>query len=303
MGVGKAGISWRKDASHGVRVRIPATAGELVQGTLRGRDFLVTAPIDLYAEIEARIIPQRTTKIHPALPKTLAAAELAREALKITQGVEINIRNPIPVGKGMASSTADVAGVLTALAYLAGHSLSYDHLLRLALQIEPSDGTFLPGIAMLDHRGGSFYRLLGTPPPLDVVIVDLGGHVDTLSFNRRPDLPLLNQKKEKEVARAFRLVVAGIRTGNIALIAQGATLSAIAHQWVLYKQELPRLLSLTSGLGGLGICIAHSGTIVGLLFPPGEGKAKEDRISKLVNRSVATYRLVGGGAVVELLGS
>ena len=41
-----------------------------------------------------------------------------------------------------------------------------------------------PGIALIDHRCGSIAESLGPPPPMEVIVIDTGGTVDTLEFNR-----------------------------------------------------------------------------------------------------------------------
>ena len=46
-----------------------------------------------------------------------------------------------------------------------------------------------------------------------------------------------------------------------------ATHSALAHQRVVCKPQLPALLELGKAFGAVGVNIGHSGTVCGLLFP------------------------------------
>ena len=45
-------------------------------------------------------------------------------------------------------------------------------------------------------------------------------------------------------------------------------MSATIHQRILPKPELPLLLEISAESGGTGVNVAHSGTVVGLMFSP-----------------------------------
>lgn len=249
----------------------PGTCGELVQGTIDGLPFLVTCPIAVYARVRVWLVPGGAGLVSiPASPKVEEAVR--RTAAFILRDVSpplggfIAVDSPLPRGKGMASSSAEIAAACLAVARALGASLNAGEIARLALSIEPSDGVMFRGIVQLDHVGGRLCRWIGDPLPLDVLVLDLGGEVDTVAFNTRPDLPRLNRAKEPLVREALRLVEEGFKRHDPALIGKGATLSALAHQQVLPKHLLPEALDLASHLGAVGMNIAHSGTVVGLLF-------------------------------------
>ncbi|PRR71468.1 GHMP kinase [Moorella stamsii (nom. illeg.)] len=245
--------------------------GELVQGMVDGKYFLITCPINISAEATVTLIPGGRLQGPPGKSKALAAVRLAMALLGEKQwGARLAINNPLPPGKGLASSTADVAAAAAATARALGAELSLEEIKRIALAIEPSDGTFLPGIVLFDHLRGEFWESLGEPPPLAILIVDLGGTVDTVLFNQRRDLMTLNQAREGAVRQAVALVREGLARGRAELIARGATLSALTNQEILYKPELETLLELATSLGALGVNAAHSGTVAGILYRPGE---------------------------------
>lgn len=52
--------------------------------------------------------------------------------------------------------------------------------------VEPTDGVMYPGVVVFEHRAVRLRAELGTLPPLTVVAVDEGGHLDTVAHNRRP---------------------------------------------------------------------------------------------------------------------
>jgi L-threonine kinase len=273
--------------------------GELVQGMVDGKYFLITCPINISAEVTVTLVPGGRFQGPPGKSKALAAARLTMARLGEKQwGARLTINNPLPPGKGLASSTADVAAAAAATARALGAELSLEEIKRIALAIEPSDGTFLPGIVLFDHLRGEFWESLGEPPPLAILIVDLGGTVDTILFNRRRDLMALNRAKEGAVRRAVALVREGLASGRVELIARGATLSALANQEILHKPELETLVELATGLGALGVNVAHSGTVAGILYRPGE--VDSDELERKI-RAVFPYvhfiraTMTGGG--------
>lgn len=247
-----------------VKVKAPGSCGELVQGTLNGNNFLITCPIDLYSEIT--ILPDlqqtgsRGSKLRMAIDKTSHYLQIADNQFAI------EVRSDLPSGKGMASSSADISAVCQAIALDAGTSLTPDEIADIALSIEPTDGIFYPGIMMFDHIHGRIRRSLGNPPKIIILVFDVGGEIDTLYFNRRNDLIRLNREKAGQVARALEMVMAGLKSGNSALIGQGATLSALANQKILYKPSLEKVITISNRFGALGVNAAHSGTVLGIMF-------------------------------------
>ena len=204
----------------------------------------------------------------PNAPKSRRAVELTLEHLcRSDVDVRLTLANSLPRRKGMASSTADVSASIAATAAATGKSdtmpPSGDR--TLALLIEPSDGLMLPGVSLFDHRNGTKVRTLGAAPPMRVVVLDFGGDIDTIEFNsvdREQTLRGLQPRFEE----ALSLIVRGVEHGHPEEVAAGATLSAVANQKVLYKPQLDAVMSVADELGALGINVAHSGTVFGMLF-------------------------------------
>ncbi len=314
---------WRAAAGRpAVVARTPGSCGELVQGAIAGVDFLVTCPIDLFAE--ARAIPiagPAPAGSPPAgrMPAVLGPYPKVRRALALyldraglaTVPCRLSLASSLPPGKGMGSSTADIASALAAVAASAGVPLGPRELAGLALQVEPSDGTMFPGIALFDHRRGRVWGSLGDPPPLEVLIYDPGGGVDTVAFNARSDLARLNRAKEPEVREALALVRRGLdlaRTGRhraaAEFIGAGATLSALAHQRILYKPRLEEVVRLARQAGAVGVTVAHSGTVMGILFHPGGTPAGAARpyLEARLGARLMLARVVSGGTRLAAAG-
>jgi len=286
--------------------RAPVTCGELVQGEISGRDFLVTCPLERFSQ--ARVYCEWAGEAAPPCgapgderagdhcpieilsgqpPAEVAKAVLAVRKTVAWFGIEprrvwLDLSCPAPAGKGMGSSTADIVAAARATAACLGEKLSPRQLARLALSIEPSDGVMFAGITLFDHRRGKIARILGKAPPARVLVFDYGGKVDTLGFNQRPSLPGLNRAKEKEVRLALQKVRRGLQCGNLDLIGEGATRSALAHQAILPKAGLAEIAGAAVKMGAKGVICAHSGTVIGVLYPRESRRVKE--CARFLNR-------------------
>jgi len=201
----------------------------------------------------------------------------------------------------MASSTADVSASIAASAAALGESeaMPPSEIAGIALTIEPSDGLMLPGISLFDHRNGTAARTLGLAPPMRVVVLDFGGDVDTIEFNSvdREDVLRRLQPRFEE---ALALIVRGIQHRRPEDVAAGATLSSVANQEVLYKPHLDVVMRLADELRALGVNVAHSGTVTGMLFND-DAELTANAVSYIRDRvpgvrHVYDRRIVNGGA-------
>lgn len=214
----------------------------------------------------------------------------------------LEVECPLPHSKGFGTSTADVVGAIVAAAEAAGARLNPVEIARLAVAVEPSDGTMFPGLALFDHREAGRWELLGPSPPLRVVVLEFEGLVDTLEYNARLDLDYL-RSMESAHREAVELLRQGLRLRRPELIGLAATTSAVINQRVLPKPHLERVIDLAAQFHALGVCAAHSGTALGVLFDPGELQgaqglleAARHRLDQLRDGWVS--RMVDGGARV-----
>ena len=287
-------------------VRVPGTCGELVQGTLGGVAFHVTCPIDVYSTVTVEFTEAPGVEHPPGLTKAGAGARLALAHLGARYGARTSVRSDLPAGKGLGSSTADIVGAIAGCALALGEPLDLPTIARLALAVEPTDGSFFPGIVLFDHRGGQLYEPLGRAPSLAITVLDFGGEVDTLQFNAVDRTSLLHSL-EPEVREALALVRRGLAAGRLDLIGRGATLSALANQRVLPKPEQPMVLDFARSVQALGINVGHSGTVLGVLLDP----ARHDACQVLARARrelpglelAFACRLTDGGIVAECPGS
>lgn len=248
-----------------VTVKAPGSCGELAQGIIGGKNFLITCPIDVYSKVT--VTTDESTSVHSG-SKVLTAIDKTIQYLQIKRrSFHVSVKSDLPLGKGMASSSADISATCQSIALHAGTLLSPDEIADIALSIEPTDGIFYPGIVLFDHVHGHLRQFLGRAIPMYIVIFDAGGEIDTLHFNQRHDLKKLNEANEYQVHQAVDLIRKGLAAQDIALIGKGATISARANQKILFKPHLEEMIAIGLSWGAVGVNIAHSGTVVGILFP------------------------------------
>lgn len=278
---------------------LPATCGELVQGLLDGVPCLVSCPIDQYGTATVRLKPEPGWEVPTDAPKAVSALHAGLAYLGGSPGGgRLQLISDLPRGRGYGSSTADVGATLYALGQALGQFLAAHEITRMAVEVEPSDSTIFPGLVLFDHRCGSFHKRLGPAPSLAVIVIDPGGEVDTLAYNREVKIESL-RRFTIEHREAIALLEAGVTGQDWARVGQAATLSARTHQAVLFNPLLETALDICQALGGLGVCRAHSGTILGLLFDPTRTPPDESlrRARAVIPQSVRMYlrTLVDGG--------
>ena len=281
-------------------VRAPGVCGELAQGMLGDSYFLVTCPVDFFSRVRVELFSDSTGIDAPSdCPKTASAIANTLAFLGCSElGARVAVSNPIPRSKGFGSSSADLAAAISATGLALGKELTPSQIGALALSIEPTDGIMFPGITLFDHRDGTLAEELGSPLPMEIVALDFGGKVDTLDFNQTDRR---NQWKavRAETDEALELVRQGLQQRDVRLLGKGASLSAEAAQQVLFKPRLPEVKTFALQVGAVGVNVAHSGAIIGVLLDATErrGKSVFRQVRQAFPDAEAIHhlRLLGGG--------
>ena len=286
-------------------VRVPGVCGELVQGMQGDSLFLVTCPIDFFSRVRVDLYDGGPAGELPEVagcanhPKAAEAVRATLERLGHARlSARLSVNNPIPRGKGMGSSTADVAAAIAATGLALGVELLPGVIAEIALSVEPTDGVMFPGIAMFDHLAGSIAESLGPPPPMEIVALDFGGAVDTVEFNKVDRRPLW-RSIQAETSQALELVRAGVQQGDPEMVGRGSSISALASQQVLPKPRLAEVNEFAARVGAVGVNVGHSGTIIGILLDarPRRGKSTFRQAQEAFPDAemVHHFRLLGGG--------
>ncbi len=253
------------------RALCPGSMGELVQGVWEGKEVLISLTIDRFAEMEVNLVNTLSvpkTQDMQKLWKSKRALEIALEEWGLADlgdHIEFRRRRWIPEGKGYASSTADIAAMLAALARLMGRDLCEEDIARIALRVEPSDSTVFSQMCLFDHLRGSVLIRFPAPKNLGVVVVELPGTLDTVSVNRGFMCFKWSQYKI-ELSEAFENAQRGLEEGNLKLLGKAATLSSWIAQSFFPEPIFEKLVEMSSAVGGLGVNRAHTGKAFGILF-------------------------------------
>ncbi|ERT60747.1 GHMP kinase [Megasphaera vaginalis (ex Srinivasan et al. 2021)] len=239
-----------------IRVRVPGSCGELLQGVAGTTPFLVTAPVNRYTTVfisdTGRPAVPLGEKSRSALRRTLAYLGESRFPFSLS------LCSELPQGKGMASSSADVSAVIIATAAAFGRRLSEAETAVLATSVEPTDGIFCRGIVAFDHVHGAVLHRWTEIPPYCIAVFDMGGSVDTLALHRK-----LATQGEKRL----RLPAETLCSMTVDDVLQAAAESLFLNQEILRKPQLGVLAATARQYGAVSICGAHSGTVVGAFFP------------------------------------
>ena len=260
--------------------------GELLQGMFIGPEGgpmrgLVTLPCELYcSEAEFRPGTQPGVDVVPDWKwKAQKAARLTLEHLGTEDvGGELHLSSTIPIGWGMGSSTSDVIAAIRATATGVGVTLPTEEVARLAVAAETASDSIMFGdrALLFAQRDALVIEDFGAVfPAFEVLGFSTGNAVDTLSFTPA-------QYDDRDIGRFEELRTLlrdGVRTGDTAVVGYVATTSARINQRFLPKPELDALLKLVASSGAVGLQVAHSGSVVGMLFD-GDDDDVEVRLEK-----------------------
>jgi L-threonine kinase len=241
------------------------TFGELVQGVIAERPFLITLPIPSLRS-EAVFIPnpdESKIDVMNSKIKAARAGELLLQQFGVIGGGHLEIRSNIPPGKGMASSSADITAALTAIAKSYSLPVTADIISHIAAKIEPTDGVMYEHAVAFDYIHGELIETFGELPQFILVGVDLGGSVNTVEFNQIPKT--YNSHDSRAFLKAYDSAQEGFRKKDLSFICKAATISARVNQKILpkpYFREFENLAKIYQG----GIVVAHSGTVMGILI-------------------------------------
>lgn len=286
-------------AAASMRLKAPGTCGELMQGAIDERDFLVNCPVNLFSH--ATVSSSAREGLHlddlNKFTKIRDAIALASHEHAFRLSHQVSISSDIPRGKGMASSSADITAALEAVCRSCDVELTDELFAQIVTEIEPSDCVHFPGIAHVNHLTGELLESMPAPDDMNVLIVDCGGEIDTISFDRqraravyRKEQPYLNQ--------ALRMLKRGLYEGDLGAVAEAATRSAQLNQQIHRKPQFDELLAGSRALGALGVNCAHSGTVLGVMYRSSD-RLKDTLIGDIESRFGKSISIVGDFNIIS----
>ncbi|WP_394849979.1 hypothetical protein LZC95_21300 [Pendulispora brunnea] len=191
-------------------------------------------------------------------------------------GGKLVIDSNTPVGWGLGSSTSDVIATIRAVSQAIGQHVDSRRVADLAVRAEvASDATmFEDRTVLFAQRNGTILEDFGVSiPALDIhgFTTDARGGLDTLSLS-----PAQYGWRELECFRVLRgLFRRAMVTQDPRLVAHVATASARINQAYLPKPHFEAIERLVEEVGAIGLQVAHSGPVVGLIFDPREACGAE----------------------------
>ncbi len=265
-----------------------AHCGEILQGVFfdkmgRLHRGLITLPCpDLSTTANFTPAGDEISVFPPSKVKAAAAARRTLDYLGLYEyGGKLTLSSNIPVGLGMGSSTSDIVSTINAVANAFRKKLSQETVAKLAVESEVASDSimFTEAVVLFAQREGVVLEHLGAQlPPLAILCVNTAPAqtVDTVSFP-----PARYTAWEME---AFRSLLAmarkAILTGDVSLIGRVASASARINQRFLPKPMFSEIEKIAADNGAVGIQVAHSGTVAGLMFD-----ARSPNVEDLVRRS------------------
>lgn len=250
--------------------------GELIQGVFEGPDSklyrgLITLKFSAFSST-AIFIKEKGMKDIIVFPKNkikaLKAAKLSLKHLGKEKefGGYLIMRSDIPEGFGFGSSTSDVVTTIKAVSSSFNKNFSQEEIAEIAVSAETaSDAIMFKECVLFAQRDGKVLKIynVSLPPFYIIGFNDSKGEtIDTLTFEpAKYNLDEIHTFKILE-----RLFEHAIKNQDQALIGQIATVSSKINQKYLPKPHFKEILEIAKKVKALGVQVAHSGTVVGLIF-------------------------------------
>lgn len=241
-----------------VRATCPASCGELFQGVLGDREFLMSYTIDRHAKV---CLGEDT-----GIGSSDLLGDKMKQVLNFLGPIDdlfIEHERDFPIGKGYSSSTADMASGLAALACFQKSSLSAEALSRLCSRIEPTDSVAFEDWTVIDPLSGKVLWQTDWRPELYVYILEPDKEEMTLELPRMKSCVNYPSQDSADLLDLFK---EACQSRDLKKIGDLASLSARLNNQRLNKPYLEELIELAKNNGALGINVAHSGTVVGILL-------------------------------------
>lgn len=284
----------------------PASCGEFVQGIIDDEEYLCSYAIDMYSKV---YIEEKLIDINLGRRKSRLAIEKVFEKFnlpkKYTKNISLNIDSNIPVGKGMASSTADIGATIKATLSLIDKDLSSEEICKLAAEIEPTDSIFIDKNSIFNPLSGTVIKYLGNLTNAKVIILEPNKMLDTMKIRLRKDYNTLKIENREIIKRSFAILEEGIKSDNLSLVGEACTLSSLANENIEKKEYLSEIIKISKKCGAYGVNIAHSGTVIGILIDKFMDDKKiidvlcESNIDSVYNK-IYTLNIINGGIKGEI---
>ena len=260
-----------RQAPNGVQW-VTGKVGEWLQGTDENGEPIVfpftttSSPFRTLAAIEPA--PHLSIVAEPHSISSKQKTELAVKEMAVTCGFAANcnyriiILNSPPAGKGLGSSSVDVASALLAIKNHRSLDVSEATLFRIMCRVERSDFLFRPYQIISSNPVAGTFSVAGTAPQCLLLAWDTapGEHIDTEAV-RYLDLA------RRRFSREYKELCGLMLTDEPAARFHASTRSAELNDQLLPKKGFSVANRLAGEFHALGLVAAHTGTYLGIVFP------------------------------------
>lgn len=279
------------DPKRIVSIQVPGTCGEWIQTVVDQKECLISLPINRFTKLEIRFREMKFAleSQNQLMPKSYEAFQKIKSHLKLpeslSQEIYFEFQQRLEIGKGMASSTADIIAIMAGVSALVEMPLSNEMLLKLACEIEPSDSIMFDGLALVDHLSGQLLQQFPFDRKIKILMLKPVETYNTQSMRMASDYAQRLKGKTAEPLKGFKVAMG---ENNLEKMGEASTLSLLENERVLEKPYLEELIKIAKVHGCYGIVGGHSGTVCGFLLNE-EKTDLEKLIHDLEREDLGTY--------------
>ncbi|MGK0465137.1 GHMP family kinase ATP-binding protein [Clostridium sp.] len=239
----------------------PGSLGEVIQGKAYGKELLLSCPVNLFTRVMVfeSILPVNKNK-YPKCKKFMKNILESWGYIRSYDELDIEIVSEIPIGKGFASSTADIMALYLSLLKLFERKYDEQDLINHTIGIEPTDSIIFPEMTLFDYKNGDFKEILGSYLEFNVLVFEGQKVIDTVGFNKNVKCDLA------EIEDLIPNLKQAVSERNIEKLANISSESILRNQYRLKYDILPIIKEIQIKTGGIGIIGAHSGDFLGIIY-------------------------------------
>lgn len=241
--------------------RYPGSLGEIIQGKAYGKELILSCPVNLFTSVMVfeSFLPVHRNK-YPKCKRFMKNILESWGCIGNYNELDIQISSEIPIGKGFASSTADITALYLSLLKLFKREYNQQELINHTIDIEPTDSIIFPHMTLFDYKNGDFKEALGSYIEFNVLVFEGQKVIDTVGFNKNVKCDLA------DVEDLIPDLRQAITERNIEKLANISSESIFRNQHRLNYDILPIIKQMQIKTGGIGIIGAHSGDFLGIIY-------------------------------------
>jgi uncharacterized protein involved in propanediol utilization len=276
---------------------ITGKVGEWLQGVdCEGGPIVYALAVDLSpfrTVTSVEPAAELTVLINPDAPADSAKVKKAINELASSYGCDctwrVTISGSPPRGKGLGSSSIDIASALLAIRELIGLRISSTELCKLMCRVERSDYLFNPELIVAANPSDGRCSVVGRAPKCLVLAwdTDPSGAVNTEAV-RHLDVA------RRSFGQEYRELTGMMQSGETETLLRAATRSAEINERILPKIGFSVAHKFVNALPEVGLIAAHTGTCLGFILPEPIDQDLERYIRSFITDRYATEPMIFG---------